>query len=147
MLFVLASASISIESIGPALTAFVACNNLVIESTKNLPTTSLSDIEAISLIAGWFDQESRISYLLSSNIMDIQIYNQQKKQLKNFHNKNQSFNPYTGDFLVVKSYGHPSKGKDIAKLGIWETYNELTTLPRKGSLHTNFTPKRKSKQF
>jgi hypothetical protein len=82
MLFVLASASISIEFNGSALTAFVACNNLVIESTKNLPTTSLSDIEAISLIAGWFNQESGISYLLSSNIMDIQIYNQQIKQLK-----------------------------------------------------------------
>jgi hypothetical protein len=71
-LFVLASASISIESTSSALTAFVACNNLVIESTMNLPTTSLFDIEAISRIAGWFDQENIISYLLSRNIMDIQ---------------------------------------------------------------------------
>jgi hypothetical protein len=69
---VLASALISIESTGSALSAFVACNNLVIESTKNLPTTSLFNIEAISLIVGWFDQENRISYLLSRNIMDIQ---------------------------------------------------------------------------
>jgi hypothetical protein len=33
---------------------------------------SLFDVEAISLIAGWFDKENRISYLLSRNIMDIQ---------------------------------------------------------------------------
>jgi hypothetical protein len=69
---VLASALISIESTGSALTSFVACNNLVIESTKNLLITSLFDIEAILLIAGWLDQENRISYLLSRNIMDIQ---------------------------------------------------------------------------
>jgi hypothetical protein len=69
---VLASALISIESTGSALTSFVACNNLVIESTKNLLITSLFDIEAILLIAGWLDQENRISYLLSRNIMGIQ---------------------------------------------------------------------------
>uniref|UniRef100_A0A0A9D369 Uncharacterized protein n=1 Tax=Arundo donax TaxID=35708 RepID=A0A0A9D369_ARUDO len=54
MLFVLEFASICIElsSTGSALTAFVASNNFLIESRKNLPTTSLSDMEAISLIAG-----------------------------------------------------------------------------------------------
>jgi len=36
----------------------VASNNFLIESRKNLPTTSLSDMEAISLIAGYrFNQE------------------------------------------------------------------------------------------
>jgi hypothetical protein len=67
MLFELASASISIESTGSALSAFVACNNFAMDSTKNLPTTSLSDMEAISLIAGYiFDQERRIKLLTST---------------------------------------------------------------------------------
>jgi hypothetical protein len=35
----------------------------------------------------------------------------------------------------------------IEEFGIWETYDELATLPRKRSLHTNLTPKRKSKLF
>jgi len=60
MLFVLELVSICIKlsSTGSALTAFVASNNFLIESRKNLPTTSLSDMEAISLIAGYrFNQE------------------------------------------------------------------------------------------
>jgi len=60
MLFVLELVSICIKLsfTGSALTAFVASNNFLIESRKNLPTTSLSDMEAISLIAGYrFNQE------------------------------------------------------------------------------------------
>jgi hypothetical protein len=72
MLFLLESASISIElsSTGSALTAFVASNNSLIASRKNFPTTFLSDMEAISLIAGYrFNQEGEICKL--SNITEL----------------------------------------------------------------------------
>jgi hypothetical protein len=35
----------------------------------------------------------------------------------------------------------------IVEFGIWETYDELATLPRKCSLHTNLTPKRKANYY
>jgi hypothetical protein len=76
MLFLLESASISIElsSTGSVLTAFVASNNSLIASRKNFPTTFLSDMEAISLIAGYrFNQEGKICKL--SNITELQSSN------------------------------------------------------------------------
>lgn len=73
MLFVLELASICIELsfFCSALTAFVASNNFLIASRKNLPTVSFSDMEAISLIAGCSIKKEQVTFMLVHDIKTI----------------------------------------------------------------------------